>query len=436
MSKSILKKISGSFSLLPAIIWSFSILAFAATSNPEAEPSSRVVTTQKSSDGWQLLVDGTPFFIKGVGYSPTAIGESQDEGTSRNWMSVDDDHDGRNDYAYQTWVDSNRNNKKDPEEKEVGDFELMHQMGVNVIRVYHHPNMDPTLKKLNAAVAKTHNYSSNFTPATEQRLLRNLYSQYHIMVAMGDLLGAYTISTGASWDAGTDYTNPKQRAYMLKSVEEMVRRYKDEPYILMWILGNENNLPMTHTNASQNPEAYAQFVNEAALLIKKLDGHHPVAICNGADLLLEYYAQYAPAIDIFGLNKYSVGGFYELWSKVAHIYDRPVILTEFGQEKLFFDQGKLNESVQAKIHRLSWEDIARHRAGQDVPGNALGGFVYEWVDEWWKDGDPWRQNLNPDKNGWDHEYSGLTSMGDGSGGSLKRQLREVYWTYKELWETD
>lgn len=396
------------------------------------------VKTEKSADGWRLLVDGKPFFIKGMVYAPAAIGESPDDNTLRNWETVDDKHDDRNDYAYKTWVDVNRDNKRTPDEKDEGDFELMHQMGVNAIRIYNHMTADPQLQKLNGASSNMSNYPSDFTPAQEQKLLRDLYYKYHIMVAMGDFLGSYTINTGTNWDAGTDYTDPVQRKNMLRSVEEMARRYKDEPYLLMWVLGAENNLQeFTHTNARQQPEAYAKLVNEAALLIKKIDHHrHPVTICNGNEDLIEYYAKYAPAIDIFGSDKYTFGGFYELWSKVAAIYDRPVMLTEFGLAEPLVVNGMLDEGHQARAHKLAWEDIALHRAGRKAPGNAIGGFVFEWVDNWWEDGDKWHQNVNPNGRGWNHEYMGVTSMGDGTGGSLERQLNKVFWVYKELWKKD
>src|SRR5262245_17391035 len=97
---------------LAAFFLSFTILASASE-----------VKTQKSTDGWQLLVDGKPFFVKGVCYTPTTIGESSDDNTRRNWEAVDSDHEGRNDFAYETWVDANRNNQRDPNEKQVGDFE-------------------------------------------------------------------------------------------------------------------------------------------------------------------------------------------------------------------------------------------------------------------------------------------------------------------------
>jgi len=395
--------------------------------------SAAIVKTQKTSQGWELLVNGKPFLVHGMCYFPDTIGESPDDNTRRNWEMVDDDHDGRNDFAYQTWVDTNRSNIRNSNEKDTGDFELMRQMGVNAIRIYNHVSDDPYLQTLNTASSKTNNYP----PQAEKKILRQLYLKFGIMTAMGDLLGAYTVSTGADWKTGTNYTDPLQRANMLKSVEDMVRWHKDEPYVLMWVLGNENDLPYPHTNAGSQPEAYARFVNEAAALIKKIDNnHHPVAISTGNYSMIDYYAKYAPLVDIFGINLYENDGFNELWKKAARDWDRPVMLTEFGTGYPIVTNGKLNENFQSQVHRQSWEDIYRHSAAHEAPGNAIGGFVFEWVDNWWEDGNKWYQNINPDGSGWNHEYNGVCSMGNGSAGSLMRQLRKVYFMYQELWKKE
>lgn len=391
------------------------------------------VVTHKTPQGWELLVDGKPFFIHGMCFYPDTIGESANDQTRRHWETVDDDHDGRNDFAYQSWVDANRNNKRDPEEKEIGDFQLMKDMGVNAIRIYHHTSADPYLVNLN----KKGDTSIIFPAADEKKILRELYEKFGIMTAMGDLAGAYTVNTGSTWEAGTDYTDPIQKANMLKSVEDMVREHKDEPYVLMWVLGNENNLPYPHTNARQQPQDYAKFINEAAILIKKIDQHHhPVALCNGGSELLDVYAQFAPEIDIFGLNEYVATGFHELWKKVSVLMDRPVMLTEFGTAHPQVIDGQLNEEAQAKVHKRSWEDIDKHSYGQEPPGNAIGGFVFAWADDWWQNGDKWHQNVNPDGSGWNNEYQGMASHGDGSAGSLSRQLRKVYWMYQQLWRQE
>jgi beta-glucuronidase len=387
------------------------------------------VSTEQSAGGWRLLVDGRPFFVRGISYSPTAIGEDANDNTRRDWMVVDDDNDGRNDYAYQSWVDANRNNRQDADEPAVGDFKLLKEMGANTIRVYHHSSDDPTLLALNE---KGSSVFLNHAPNKE--LMRALHRDFGIWIAMGDLLGSYTVSTGAAWKDGTDYTDSRQRANMLKSVEVMVNTHKDEPYILFWVLGNENNLrQFTNTNADTEALAYLSLVNEAAEMIKKLDGNHPVAICHGAAQYIELFAEHAPAVDIFGMNMYVYSGFEPMWQKIAHHFERPVLLTEFGTAHPRLKEGELREDIQAKVHRANWEDIEAHAAGGKAPQNAIGGFIFQWADEWWFNGEKWQQNTNPDGSGWHLEYNGMASLGDGSGGSLIRQLREVYFMYKEKW---
>jgi len=237
--------------------------------------SASVVKVTKSSDGWRLLVDGQPYFVKGVSYVVSKVSESAHDHTMRDWAIVDDDHDSTNDFAEGAWVDANRNNQRDPDENAVGDFQLLKDMGVNTIRLYHHSSDDPALIALTPQQPLIHN-------APNKELYRKLFDQYGIRIIMGDLLGAYAVGSGADWNAGTDYRDPTQRANMLKSVEVMVQDFKDEPYLLMWVLGNENNMQhsFTQTNSQEYPEAFAKFVNEAARLIHKLDPHHPVCLVN------------------------------------------------------------------------------------------------------------------------------------------------------------
>ena len=150
------------------------------------------VKVVKTSEGWQLLKDSQPFFIKGVCYSGLSqIGKSLNENSMRDWMIVDDDHDGRNDMVYQVWLDENRNNKQDKNEKPVGDFKLLKEMGANTIRLYHHPSGDPDVQAINPG-----NLLYNHPP--NKKLLREIYKQTGPMIMMGDLLGAYTIGSGLS----------------------------------------------------------------------------------------------------------------------------------------------------------------------------------------------------------------------------------------------
>ena len=374
-----------------------------------------VKLVQYGNKDWQLLVDGKPYFIRGMNYSPTKIGQSPDDGSLKNWMEEDENKNGLTDAPYDAWVDENRNNKKDEDEQALGDFKLMQEMGVNTIRIYHHP------------------YPLN------KGLLMDLYKKQGIMTIIGDFLGAYTIGSEADWYKGTDYSNHQQQRKMLESVRKMVEEFKDEPYILFWILGNENNYGIAN-NAKEDPEAFYRFVNQAAGLIHQLDPKHPVAICNGDTLFLDIFARECPEIDIFGCNTYRGNyGFGGLWEDVRD-FDKPVFITEYGCPAYMQGKSKeIAEEKQAEYHQGCWEDIKNNAAFSKGAGNSLGGVVFEWLDEWWKSYNPDAHNTNrnfagPFPDGWMYEeWLGICSQGDGTKSPYLRQLREVYKLYQKMW---
>jgi beta-glucuronidase len=376
----------------------------------------KVHLVQYENGDWQLMVAGKPYVIKGISYAPTKVGESPDEGTLTNWMYDDFNHNNKIDGPYDAFVDKNRNNIQDHDEPAVGDFQLMKEMGVNTIRLYHHP------LKVN------------------KELLRNLYNNYGIMVIMGDFLGKYALGSGAPWNPGTDYNNQVHKKNMMESVTNMVMEFKDEPFILFWILGNENVYGYA-CNADKDPDAFFKFASEVARYIKSLDPEHPVAIANGDVLYLDKFSKFAPEIDIFGANAYRGDyGFGSLWAQVAQEADRPAFITEFGCPA--YSDGKTvyeSEVAQAEYHRGSWEDIKNNMANAFGAGTALGGIVFEWLDEWWKGYEPAIHDtkgtwIGPFPDGTMHEeWLGLCGQGDGKASPFLRQLRQSYFMYKKLW---
>ncbi|RKX97419.1 MAG: hypothetical protein DRP55_09020, partial [Spirochaetes bacterium] len=379
------------------------------------ERGGRVKLIKYESGDWQLLVEGRPFIIRGITYSPTRVGESPDEGTLANWMEQDINNNGIIDAPFEAWVDENRNNKKDPKEKNIGDFQLMKEMGINCIRLYHHP-LKPN-----------------------KEILRRLYQEYGIMVIMGDFLGKYAIGSGASWYEGTDYTNPEHQKNMLESVKEMVEEFKDEPYILMWLLGNENVYGIA-CNADKNPKAFFKFLDRVAKEIKKIDKDHPIAVANGDTLYLDIFGKLCPNVDIFGVNAYrGKYGFGSLWYDVKEFADKPVMITEYGAPS--YADGYTEEEAedfQAEYHRGCWQDIEDNLFGRGF-GNALGGIIFEWLDEWWKAYEPSYHDTKglfsgPYLDGYMHEeWLGICSQGDGSDSPFLRQLKKAYFVYKEMW---
>lgn len=379
----------------------------------------KVRLVQFANGKWQMQVDGKPYMIKGITYAPTKVGQSPDKGTLANWMYEDTDNNGKLDGPYEAFVDKNLNNQRDADEPMVGDFQLLKEMGVNTIRQYQQPK---GAFKLNHEV------------------LRDLYNKYGIRVIIGDFLGKYAIGSGASWYEGTDYANPEHQRNMLESVKEMVMEHKDEPYVLMWILGNENNYGVA-CKADKNPEAFYKFCNEVAKWIKSVDPDHPVAIANGDTLYLDKFAQYCPDVDVFGANAYRGDyGFGSFWEQVMDATGKPAFITEYGCPA-FIDYGSREEAetAQAAYYEGNWEDIMYNSVYGDGVGNAIGGVVFEWLDEWWKAYEPATHDTKglfngPFPDGFMHEeWLGVAGQGDGKESPFLRQPRKSYYYYQKAW---
>lgn len=380
----------------------------------------KVACVKYSNGKWGMEVDGKPFFVRGVHYAPTKVGKDY----NWNWMEADENKNGLIDVAYETWVDTNRNNYQDKDEKVVGDFQLLKEMGCNTIRILN-------------------------TNTLNKKLLGQLYRRYGIRVLICDPLGAYTVHSGADWNRGTDYSDPAQRERMSNAVRDTVLEYKDEDWLLGYILGNENNMPCdytgvnaTRTLAASQPEIYAKFLNEVAAMVHKLDPNHPVGVGNFGLGLVDSYAAYAPSLDFIGINEYpGVNGFGSLWIQARKLIDRPILITETGCDAYATGKG-LDEDAQALYHLNCWQDIEYNSASGPGEGSAIGGIVFEWCDEWWKDTrqDPLDKQATeavtemafPD--GWcQEEWLGIVGQGNGRHSPFQRDLRKAYFVYKQLW---
>jgi len=394
----------------------------------------RVKLIRYNNDNFQLTVDGKPYVVRGMNYSPSKIGLSPDFGTlnnARDWMFDDYNKNGMIDGPYDAYVDANRNDKKDEGEYVVGDFALMKEMGVNTLRLIHYDGLN-------------------------KKLLMEGYKNFGLMYTVGNLIGMYAVDSGADWYTGTDYTDKEQRQSMLDSVRRMVEEYKDEPYVLIWVLGNENNYGSIGVQgesvgsaclAQKQPDAYYSFVNECAKLIKSLDPQQrPVAICNGDLYLLDYCAKNAPDIDVYGVNAYRGDfGFGQLWADVLREYDRPVLITEYGCPAYAKGWSAARaEAGQAEYLKNCWKDVEYNLGGvEGGAGNALGAMTFEWTDEWWKAGYTTSPDEHDTTSQWNgpfldggayEEWFGICALGNGTQSPFKRQLRKSYFMYRDLWQ--
>lgn len=402
----------------------------------------KIKLVQYENGHWQLLVQEKPFIIKGITYSVAPVGKSPDRGTwnvARDWQLLDTNKDGVNDGLFESYLDNNNTNKREEDEPIVGDAALLKDLGVNTLRAYHH--------------------------LYDKELFRKLHKDYGFYVLAGDLLGMYAVGSGAKWEEGTDYSNPKHQKNMLASVRTLVEEYKDEPYILMWVLGNENVYGVAN-NAGKNPKAFFEFLEKAAQMVKEIDPSRPVAFANGDFLHLDVMAEYAPSIDVIGANAYrgEQGFGRHFFMDVRDFTGRPIIVTEFGCSAIAGGYSELESQMYQAMYLVNnWEDMMAHRAGFGV-GNALGGVLFEFIDEWWKansDLPPAVQkrmgawytersakykDLQPENHdavpqfgfpfldGWSYEeWYGLVSQGSGEDSPYSRFLRPSYYAIKNIW---
>ncbi|MFH0953713.1 MAG: hypothetical protein V1873_05245 [Verrucomicrobiota bacterium] len=401
---------------------------------PPADPNAVIMKrgtgtvqlVQYGSGDWDMMVNGEPYFIRGMNYAPTMVGVLPWEW---NWLWSDADTNGIVD-SLEVWVDANKNSAQDAEEPTTTDYQLMRDLGVNTIKFY---ITDPEL------------------PCFNYLLMRRMFYQTGLRAVVGNFLGAYCNGSGADWERGTDYTNRKQKENMRASVSNLVMKLRGEPWLLAWVLGNENNMELsgevnaTRTNGSKYPDTYAHFLNEVAEMIHDLDPNHPVGVGNLLTGLVEFYGKRAPALDFIGINSYiGEDGFGATWQKVKQTMNRPVIITEFGCDSYWTAKGP-DELAQANYLLKNWEDIDYNRAGRGGAGNSIGGFVFEWLDEWWKDtfnyfeDAPGHQATRPIfpmpfPDGFaQEEWFGIIGQGAGNASPFQRVPKKAYYELKTKW---
>ncbi|MFC1623698.1 hypothetical protein ACFL28_00040 [Candidatus Omnitrophota bacterium] len=375
--------------------------------------SKKVYIKKLDRKRFQLIVDNKPYIIKGVVYSPVPIGK---------------------DHAYDFWSDTLR--------PHLYDGKLMKEAGVNTIRVYQ-PGKDSLKTK---------------------KVMRELYDKFGIRTGMGHWLGF--------WDS-PNYADPDFRESVKKDVAEMIRTYKDERGVLFWILGNENNVSFFRGSQTLNfwttkeiedledpylkrkarAKIYYSFVNEVSKMVHKIDPDRPVVLANAGFDDIDVASKVAPDVDILGCSVYKGKTFGSFFREVNRLFKRPVFITEFGCDRYDAFLGKEAQEVQAEFIGAQWKEIEKNTFNGNGVGNSLGGFVFEWTDEWWK--------LNQDNEaGWyvhdtqaswsngayyfdikapqnfniNEEWWGICSL-ERKGDKLdERRPTKAYFTLKELWK--
>lgn len=379
-------------------------------------PKAAKVSINKLPNGhFQLLIRQRPYFVKGVVYQPIPIGE---------------------DHSFNFWGD--------PAKPWIIDGKLMREAGINTARFYQPGQKSEEVKQL----------------------IGDLYKRYKIRTIMGHTLGLYDFPP-------PNYADESFREQMKEDVLKMVRDYKDEPAILFWLLGNENNYSFDdqispwsseELDAIEDPKeraikkarVYYTFVNELAEEIHKIDSNHPVAMGNGELFYLEVAKEVVPEVDLLGGIFYRGKSFGNFWQELERKFGKPVVFIEFGCDRFNAKTKKEDEEVQAYFLESLWKEIIRNSAGKSGEGNVLGGCVFEWTDEWWKHNpsNPAGWWVQDDEAGWSNgayyfdieveghmnmneEWYGIVGLSTEKENSIDKRIpKKAYYVLKKLWGKD
>ena len=315
--------------------------------------------------GNRLIVDGKPYIIHGVSWSPATRppekgpnpddpAEEVEYGFFFDWPGRDPQ--GHNVFNY--WL------RTQYLEYYKTDIALMKGMNVNTVRVYQDFGNDP---------------------AAYKKILDEFQNN-----------GIKVIMTIAS----------SREELVSERYLRVVGYCKDHPAILMWSLGNEWNMDFNLYYGYDKATDAAAATEIAAQKIKKLDPDHLVSTCLG-DRFEDKYPEntianmlkLCPSIDMWGLNIYRGGSFYNLFKQWQALTPKPMYISEFGTDsfrtvkckeiKEFQAkdcQGIIDEDIQADFEIKLWTELTGYLSALDPSKPCAGGLIHEFNDELWKVG--------------------------------------------------
>ncbi len=173
---------------------------------------------------------------------------------------------------------------------------------------------------------------------------------------------------------GFKYTDQGQVARQLEDVKKVIRKYKDDPSVLMWALGNEMEGDGTH------PEIW-KAIDDLAVAAKAIDPNHPTmtVIAELGAVKLASIDKFCPHIDVVGVNSY--GGGPSVGDRIAKAgFSRPYVVTEFGPPGQW-ECAKTGWGAPIELSSTAKEKSYRETYVQSVlghPAACLGSYAFLW----------------------------------------------------------
>ncbi len=214
---------------------------------------------------------------------------------------------------------------------------------------------------------------------------------------------------------------------------EIIDTLKNHPSTLIWEMGNEWNYNRLYgSEAGFSYDQAKNLIKSLSAIVKNLDPTHPTSTVYG-DLPPVALINEMTHIDIWGTNVYTGMSFGDRFTKWKALSTKPLYIGEFGADAINVD--KLDVNSQAIATTALINEIAQNLSSKNPANVLIGGSIFEWNDEWWKDskGSPLVQESGgiapgigpyPD-NIFNEEYWGIVD--------IERNPRPAYFKLKEAY---
>ncbi|MBQ4818557.1 glycoside hydrolase family 2 TIM barrel-domain containing protein [Aquimarina sp. MMG016] len=228
------------------------------------------------------------------------------------------------------------------------DFEALHHAGGNAFRTWTVKNAE---EELTAA------------------------KKYNFMVAMGISIGKELY--------GFDYNDTEAVAQQFEKVKKIIKKYKNHPNVLCWVVGNELNLLFNEDGSLKlvNPKVYDAMA-DIVDYIHQEDPNHPVTLTFAGviDEHLKSALERCPQMDIVSVQVY--GDLENVEERMNNTgIQKPYMVTEFGPRG-FWEMPKTSWNREIEEVSGPKADGILHRIQKGLlnnkSGKCLGGFAFEW----------------------------------------------------------
>ena len=218
-------------------------------------------------------------------------------------------------------------------------------------------------------------------------------------------------------------------------IAEVINRDKDKSCIIGWCIGNELNESAVEKVGKEETE---KFLKELYIYAQSLDSNPNHFVTHANWPPLDYLD--LSFFDVISFNVYSYWppkvvsrGYYGYLCDLKRKYpNKPILITEFGYSTSPNGSGNCgyggnSEEEQADCIKQRWNDIVR--------AGCLGGIVFEWNDEWWKN-----NCTGDDKNSHDpndpEEWFGVIAVNGTDQDNYTLKKKQAYYAVKEMFSEE